>query len=162
MVVRPARVEDLPDLARIHTESANAAYEGIAAADSDALRKRTAAWAEVLGDPTFSPFVAEADGRPVGLVNVGPARDEREAGEVFTIYVLPPWWGTGVGQQLLEQAHRRLAQTYSQAVLTVLAANPRARRFYERNGWTLDRLDTEPHFGGHPTEVARYRKRFTV
>jgi RimJ/RimL family protein N-acetyltransferase len=43
-------------------------------------------------------------------------------------------------------------------VLSVLADNPRARRFYERNGWELEEIRVEPHFGGVPTEIARYRK----
>ena len=37
---------------------------------------------------------------------------------------------------------------------------PRARRFYERNGWVLEQVKSEPQplFGGAPTEVALYRK----
>ena len=73
--------------------------------------------------------------------------------------ILPDAWGSGAGQLLIERAHEVLAERFDEAVLTVLAANPRARRFYERNGWTLDELRTEPHFGGEPTDVARYRKR---
>jgi hypothetical protein len=42
----------------------------------------------------------------------------------------------------------------------VLAASPRARRFCERNGWRLDRVESELHFGGTPVEVSLYRKRF--
>ena len=74
------------------------------------------------------------------------------------LYVDPDWWGSDAGQLLIEQAHLELGESCDEAVLTVLAANPRARRFYERNGWALDALVTEPHFGGHRTEVARYRK----
>jgi hypothetical protein len=44
------------------------------------------------------------------------------------------------------------------AVLTVIASNPRARRFYERNGWRLDVVVTEKHFG-RPIEVARYTRK---
>jgi hypothetical protein len=42
--------------------------------------------------------------------------------------------------------------------LTVLASNARARRFYERNGWQLAEVKTEPFFGGVSTEVALYHK----
>jgi GNAT superfamily N-acetyltransferase len=69
------------------------------------------------------------------------------AGEVFSIYVQPSWWGTKVGQRLLELAHEQLSQRYREAFLTVLAANPRARRFHERNGWELMRVKVEPQFG---------------
>jgi RimJ/RimL family protein N-acetyltransferase len=150
----------VPHLARVHTESADAAYAGIAAPDPERLQRRHDGWEAVLQDPQFTPLVAEADGEIVGVANVGPARDEPDAGELFTIYVLPSWWGTEVGQRLLERAHGELSGKYAEGVLTVLAANGRARRFYERNGWTLDGVHVEPHFGGHPTEVARYRRRF--
>jgi len=43
-------------------------------------------------------------------------------------------------------------------MLTVLTTNTRARRFYERNGWRLSEVVVEPHFGGRPAEVARYRR----
>ena len=62
------------------------------------------------------------------------------------LYVDPDWWGSDAGQLLIEQAHLELGESCDEAVLTVLAANPRARRFYERNGWALDALVTEPHF----------------
>ena len=59
---------------------------------------------------------------------------------------------------LIDTAHRGLSHAHREAVLSVLADNPRARRFYERNGWQLDEVRVEPHFGGVPTEIARYRK----
>jgi GNAT superfamily N-acetyltransferase len=102
--------------------------------------------------------VAEEGSDLVGVLIVGPARDGSRRGELRVLYVDPGWWGSDAGQLLIEQAHLELAKSYAEAVLTVLAANPRARRFYERNGWTLDALVTEPHFGGQPTEVARYRR----
>ena len=105
--------------------------------------------------------IADAEnGAIVGVLNVGAARNEDGVGELHVIYVLPESWGTNAGQLLIEQAHETLSARFDEAVLTVLETNPRARRFYERNGWTLDEVRTEPHFGGEPTEVARYRKRF--
>jgi RimJ/RimL family protein N-acetyltransferase len=160
LTIRRARIDDVPELARVHYESSEAAYQGLAPLDAARLSRREAAWSEVFAKPECAPFIAEADGQVVGVLNVGPARDESGVGEVYVIYVHPAWWGTEAGQRLLECAHDELSRKYEQAVLTVLAANPRARRFYERNGWQLDRVKTEPHFGGTPTEVALYRKRF--
>jgi GNAT superfamily N-acetyltransferase len=158
-IVRPALPNDLEAIARVHTESSRAAYAGIAPADPDGLTRREAAWRDLLGASDFTPCVAEVDGKIVGVSNVGAGREDATVGELYVLYVLPEHWGTGVGQQLLEHAHATLAKRFPEAVLTVLAANPRARRFYERNGWTLERVVTEPHFGGVPTEVARYRRR---
>jgi len=160
VTIRSARIEDVPELARVHHESSEAAYAELAPPDPARLSRREESWREVFAMPERSPFVAEADGQVVGVMDIGPARDELGAGEVYVLYVHPDWWGTEAGQRLLDRAHEELSRQHEQAVLTVLAANPRARRFYERNGWRLDRVKTEPHFGGAQTEVAVYRKRF--
>jgi RimJ/RimL family protein N-acetyltransferase len=48
---------------------------------------------------------------------------------------------------------------YGEAVLWVLEDNPRARRFYERTGWSLDGgVKDDSHLGVSVTEV-RYRIR---
>ena len=50
------------------------------------------------------------------------------------------------------------ARGYRDAVLWVLDDNPRARRFYEREGWALDgRTKREEFLGVAITEV-RYRR----
>ena len=154
MKVRAATMADAEECARVHSESSEAAY------GRPRDRERTLENWRIIFETDCAPFVAEENGAIVGVLSVGPA-DEEGVGELHVIYVLPESWGTSAGQLLIEQAHETLSGRFDEAVLTVLAANPRARRFYERNGWTLDEVLTELHFGGEPTEVARYRKRFT-
>lgn len=154
MNVRPATIEDAEACARVHAASSEAAY-----GRPRDLQRTLEAWRSSF-ENDCAAFVAEENGTIVGVLNVGPAREEAGVGELYLIYVLAESWGTDAGRLLIEQAHETLGARFDEAVLTVLAANPRARRFYERNGWTLDEVLTEPHFGGEPTEVARYRKRF--
>jgi len=53
--------------------------------------------------------------------------------------VIPDWWATGTGRSLMSCAVATLSEAgYQQAVLWVLAANDRARRFYEKAGWLPD------------------------
>jgi RimJ/RimL family protein N-acetyltransferase len=158
VIVRPARSEEAKELAAVHHESSVAAYQHIAPAGPDGLARRETAWRDALAQPEHGCFVADDDGRAVGVLSVGPARDDATVGEVYVLYVHPDWWGTRAAQQLIECAHEILARDYTEAVLTVLADNPRARRFYERNGWVLHGLRQETHFGGIPTEVATYGK----
>ena len=157
--IRRARPEDAEEVARTHTASAEAAYRGFTAPEPGGLERRTAMWREGLPDPGNRTFVATDEGLIVGLLNVGSFRDHPEDGAIRTLYVLEPWWGSGVGQQLMDLAHVELARDFDHALLTVLARNARARRFYERNGWQLVETVVEPQFSGVPTEVCRYSKR---
>jgi ribosomal protein S18 acetylase RimI-like enzyme len=152
--VRPATIEDADECARVHVASSEAAY-----GRPRDLERTVEAWRRSFENDS-SCFVADENGAIVGVLSVGLAREEEGVGELYLIYVLAESLGSGAGQLLIEQAHEVLAARFDEAVLTVLASNPRARRFYERTGWTLDGVLTEPHFGGESTEVARYRKRF--
>ena len=156
--VEQAVPADADEMARVHTAAADAAYRDHRGADPTGLERRRGMWREILADPSNRSFVARDDGRIVGVLNLGDVRGEEATGAVQVLYVLPEWWGSGAGQQLLDRAHRELARNFEEAILTVLTANSRARRFYERNGWRLSELLVEPHFGGRPTEVARYRR----
>lgn len=147
MNVRPARREDAEAMARVHLLSANTAY-----GRNDPLDRRLGAAQRVFEEAETRPFLAEDDeGRVLGILTVGDS-------ELYAIYVHPDHWGTGVGQTLLDRAEEELAKTCTDATLTCMVVNGRARRFYERNGWTLGETLVEPHFGGEPTDVCRYHK----
>lgn len=98
------------------------------------------------------------DGRIVGVLNISPVGHPEPEGEVRVLYVLESWWGSPAGQLLVDRAHAELARDHGAANLTVLTANARARRFHERNGWRLTETLVEPHCGGFPTKVSRYRR----
>ncbi|HSL97012.1 MAG TPA: 2-amino-4-hydroxy-6-hydroxymethyldihydropteridine diphosphokinase [Candidatus Deferrimicrobiaceae bacterium] len=157
--VRRATAEDAEAAARVHAASSEAAYRGLFPLGAVSLERRVAMWRVLVEDRAAHSFVAEAGGQIVGVMNAGPADDGEPVGKLRILYVLPEWWGSRAGQVLLERAHTLLAADHDEAILTVLAANPRARRFYERNGWQFERLVVESHFGGQPIEVARYRRR---
>lgn len=148
MIVREATLADAESMARVHAQSFAAAY-----GRPRDLEQTITVWRGVLADDALRQWMALEDDEPVGVLSVS-------GDELKVLYVLPSHWGSGAGQALIERAHELLAQTCAEATLIVLASNPRARRFYERNGWRLDEVFTEPHFGGEPTDVARYRRRF--
>jgi GNAT superfamily N-acetyltransferase len=69
----------------------------------------------------------------VGIVHAGPPRrDEPDMPqrELYTLYTRQITYGSGLGQQLLD-----LAVGAQDAFLWVYEQNPRARRFYEKNGF---------------------------
>ena len=69
------------------------------------------------------------------------ARAATRRGEVWSFYLHPDLWGSGLADELLERTEARLrADGFDAAVLWVLDDNPRARSFYERHGWTATGL----------------------
>jgi ribosomal protein S18 acetylase RimI-like enzyme len=88
--------------------------------------------------------------------------DSQRVGEIASIYVDPAFWGTGVGRALSQEAIQRLvASGFAEISLWVLATNERARRFYEKAGFTLDGTVKEKTMLGAPVKIVRYRKNLT-
>jgi ribosomal protein S18 acetylase RimI-like enzyme len=102
--------------------------------------------------------VAEDEGSIVAFASCGDSRDAPGEGELFAIYALPEAWGSGAGSALMDAVLRALRRSgFATAHLWVLEDNPRARRFYEREGWTDDGERREEEFLGAPITEARYR-----
>jgi len=90
------------------------------------------------------------------IVGVATCRRDGESCELRALYVVPDSWGTGVAQRLLESVLDAMRDRGAgEAVLWVVEANGRARRFYEREGWMLDGEKRVSPLG--PQEV-RYRR----
>lgn len=95
-----------------------------------------------LSNPDSLFFIAWADGNPVGYlkVNTGEAQTEPQdhsALQIERIYVKSSHHGKKVGQLLYEKALEVAQQQSSTYVwLGVWEKNPRAIRFYEKNGFT--------------------------
>jgi GNAT superfamily N-acetyltransferase len=162
VLVRPARREDAAAIADVHVRTWQAAYEDVFGAERLAgIGDRRAQWESWLADPRtgWSVFVADESGRLLGFASMGPSRDEPGKGELFAIYVLPDAWGSGAGSALMASALEAL-RGYSSATLWVLEDNPRARRFYEREGWILEGGRRDEEFLGMTVAEVRYRITF--
>jgi ribosomal protein S18 acetylase RimI-like enzyme len=161
MNVRPGTKDDAEAIERIRIHGWQTAYRHVFPAnDLDDLRVDATRWRRRLEEPPpgWSTFVCERDGEVIGFSTVGPSRDERGVGELYAIYVDPDAWSTGAGRELMVQAEQSLADAYREATLWVLEDNPRARRFYERAGWTPDgSRKAEERWGVRAPEI-RYRK----
>jgi GNAT superfamily N-acetyltransferase len=102
-------------------------------------------------------WVAAEHASIVGFAAAGPSRSEAGSAELYAIYVLPEHWGSGAARELMRTvADWFRAEEYTSAMLWVLADNPRARRFYEREGWRFDGTRTDVVHGAEVDE-ARYR-----
>lgn len=111
---------------------------------------RAASWARRIGDGG-RVLVAEEDGVLAGFAAYGD-------GQLYALYLLPEYWGRGLGRAL----HDRVVEELSgdSAILWVLATNERAKAFYVRQGWVDDGArQTETIDDGRVTlEEIRYRR----
>src|ERR687892_278503 len=114
------------------------APDEIAAADGRAMMA-----AVQTADADNEVFIAERDGEAVGCLHILAETDffgVRHA-HISVVATTAAAQGTGVGQALLAQAEAWARQrTFGLLTLNVFAGNTRARRVYERAGFTPEIL----------------------
>ena len=99
---------------------------------------------DVLGAPWPHPLTADGE--------------DRHVAELYALYVRPAWWSTGTGRALVDRVLARTSEAgYRSVTLWVLRDNRRARRFYERAGFTPDGATNVLAGLGGVTEL-RYRR----
>ena len=143
LTIRRATPDDAAAIATIQVHGHRFAYAGLLpmpASDEEWIERRTAVWRRLLApEHDGCAFVAERDGAAIGFVTVGPAEHDATIGQLFALYLEPEVIGTGVGAALCEAGVAELrARGFAAAKLWVLEENARARRFYERAGWSFD------------------------
>ncbi|MDQ1112181.1 GNAT superfamily N-acetyltransferase [Microbacterium testaceum] len=156
IVVRPVRDVDAEALGRVHATCWHETYDHLiskAALEAVSPRRMAELWTHWASQgEDYRMHAALVDGEIVGFVGSGPARDDdapRER-ELYFIYLLDAYHGTGIGQQLFDAAIDDGEGVY----LWVADDNPRAHRFYTRNGFTLDGASqVQPFLGEELTEV---------
>lgn len=157
MSVRDATVADAQGIGEVHVASWQAAYAGLIPEDFLArlsVEPRAASWARQIGEGVGRVLVAEEDGVIAGFAAFGDGR-------LYALYLLPEYWGRGLGRAL----HDRVVEGLSgdSAVLWVLSTNERAKAFYVRQGWMDDGATrTETIDDGRVTlEEMRFRLRLS-
>jgi GNAT superfamily N-acetyltransferase len=160
VLISPATADDAPALGALHRSAATVAYAHIFPADSEppTAAELAAQWADAIDDdrgvvlvarsadgaaPVDGP-VGEPVGGPVGslvgAVAVRPDDSVPSGWLLARLYVDPDHWSAGCGSALHDAALGWLGRRRPavEAVnLWVLAANHKARAFYQRRGWVL-------------------------
>jgi ribosomal protein S18 acetylase RimI-like enzyme len=102
--------------------------------------------------------VATIDSAVIGFVVT-------HADEIEQVYVDAASRGSGVAGLLLRHGEAVIGARFDRAWLAVVAGNTRARRFYERNGWSDIGAFDNPAFAGNGQTILvparRYEKRLT-
>ena len=142
-VVRDAEYDDVAAICRFgeaHIRPHYAPLIGAEAADEQVRRW----WNEThIGAAVAEGLVvvAEADGQLVGVGQRGRSGADHV---VYKLYVHPQHRGRGLGTQLLEVLTRQLPADADRLYIEHFVANERAGAFYEREGFTVERIDSSP------------------
>jgi RimJ/RimL family protein N-acetyltransferase/GNAT superfamily N-acetyltransferase len=141
LALRDATPADAPRIAAA-VVAAFAAYRDISPPGWTGPEHVEAQEAAVLAAPTHRGVLAEPGGVLAGHVGWWPASESRQGSDdpalahLRQLFVHPGWWGTSLAARLLAIAtgQARVAG-FARMRLVTPAAQGRARRFYEREGW---------------------------
>jgi putative acetyltransferase len=144
VIVRPAKVEDIPALAAIAERSYQSTFAGIL--EADVLESRNAAFfAERFAASRERILVALSGDMLMGFLLMTD-------GHIDMLFVDPATSRKGGGAFLLREAEMRGAKS-----LECFRDNHGARRFYERHGWRVTR-EYEREFSGQDRSFVFYEK----
>ena len=162
VTIRDAVPGDERVLALIQTRSWEAAFRDILPADTltrlTDSRKAEEMYARVLKNPEIRVALESVDGSPHGITAWGRNRSELgdDTAELICIHSLPGGWRRGYGSAMLERALAEMTRAgFNRVILWVFAENSRARRFYEKHGFSLTGK-TQTAYGA---EEVMYEKR---
>ncbi|BDZ45984.1 GNAT family N-acetyltransferase [Naasia aerilata] len=149
-VVRPARADDAPGMARVHVASWRETYRGLmpdgVLDDPGLLAARERFWTAALTDAQYAAnrsAVAVRGDAVVGIAMSGPPLDPEVASAVqlYVLYLLAAEQGTGTGDELLDA----VLPAEQDGTLWVADPNPRAQAFYRRRGFAPDGAERTEH-----------------
>lgn len=159
---------DVPAVSAIRVTGWQASYAGIVpqsfldgmTVEEDIQQRRRHFESSKAG--TTNLVAEDAHGQVVGWACLGRFRGggtRTTTGELYALYVQPSLIGSGIGRTLLEAVHGH-AETdgFSLMLLWVLTDNARARRFYERAGYTADGAVQADGYDGVSISEVRYQR----
>lgn len=140
MNIRKAKSSDAKDIIEINIKTWCSTYKGIVPDDflkeKEEAKEKNIKKCEETVEAKDNVLVAEYDGQVVGIVSYGKAKviNEKDYGEIYSLYVLDNYQGKNVGKELFLAAREQLIKKgYSKLVLSCIKANP-SNGFYKRMG----------------------------
>ena len=146
VVIRPATAADVEGILGVQEPGALAGLAHIFPQDRHPFPRAAVAdrWREELADAVTAVYVSvDQAGRLTGFA----ARREDELLHFGTAVDL---WGTALARHLHDTLLTTFPRSLRRVRLRVFAANHRARRFYEKAGWTVTGATSRTRFPPHP------------
>jgi len=143
LLVRPARVQDVRQMAHVHVRCWQETYRGLmpdAVLDDPGFPDaRERMWTAALTSERYRQnrvAVAERDDELVGIAMSGPPEDATAGWtrQLYVLYLYAADHGSGAGRALLDA----VIDSAEPAVLWVADPNARAQAFYRKHGFAAD------------------------
>lgn len=139
--IREATPADFADVARMHYPVWRQSWSGILADHlldilGSPRRWATETYPQDLSRPGWSMWIAEADGKTVGVTIFGPDEVNPEDLQIDALYTAEKSQRRGIGGRLLDTAVR--ANPCGDVILWCAEKNCKAREFYEKRNFRLD------------------------
>lgn len=150
MFLRDATTADLPELVDVQEAGARVSLAHIFPQDVYPFPRAAveARWAAEIADPDVEVYVAVR--REAAIEGFAAVRDD----EILHFGTAVASWGSGLAAAVHDELIERLARAGRPAAcLRVFELNHRARRFYEKMGWTSTRRLTRSSFAPHPVLI---------
>ena len=142
-MIRYANLKDAKRIATININGWRTAYKGIVSDEELAIlyvEKATINVRERLIAKPHEIIVIEYETEIEGFIGFGTARDEditKTCAEIYAVYFDVKYYGNGSAITLMNWVFNRLKDAgYHEVILWVFKDNHRARRFYEKMGFT--------------------------
>lgn len=165
VLVREATDADAGSVGEVHAEAWRVAYRNLFENEwlDNLVEHRRARWPDLMAGESLAGttvLVAERGHQILGFIHFGPHRERAGDGELYSLYVHPVAWGSGLASTLLDSAWDALRDKgYRRVRLWTLAGANRARRFYARHGFQETFARRERDFGdGRPVLEVEYSK----
>lgn len=166
--IRHALTTDIPAIARVHLDSSKIAYRDIlppTVLEGLLLAGRIELWETRFSGvgPLGRLWVQDAGAEVIGFALCDVGEDDgpaRPACELKSFYFTPDYWGAGLGAGLLAHVIADFkARAFNSMILWTISLNARARRFYERQGFSCDGVTrlTSRRESGQPLEYEEIR-----
>jgi 3-deoxy-manno-octulosonate cytidylyltransferase (CMP-KDO synthetase) len=146
--IREASIADVPNVAKVHVESWQRSFKGLAPDDylnSLSIERRRKVFAGRLEEPTYQMLVVDKpEEGVVGFIDFGEPDFENYGydARVYSFYLLPEFQRLGLGELLFERCFRAMAASgFESMCLDTLEMSP-YRRFYEKHGGEIVARDS--------------------
>ncbi|MBG9786057.1 GNAT family N-acetyltransferase [Shouchella lehensis] len=162
MIIRRAKLDDAPAIAKVHVDSWKTTYQGIVPNDylsNLSYQKRTELWKANIAKKDNYVVVAENNkGEIVGFGDAWKRETNKveNSGDLTSIYLLEEYQGEGVGKKLLKALFKNFKLLgYRKIFVEVLEEN-KTRYFYEYYGAKLVK-SVQFIIGGKPLNELIYQ-----